>query len=213
LLFEEKVKEDPRYVWFSGAFNTGGIKQTWANSRGSGYRENMRDRENSEEKDIPIRMFLLTRWIQNQGSVQQIVDAGSQKESFDAIMKIPGFGGFLAYQVFVDLTYIPDFPYSENEFVVSGPGCTRGLKLLFTDFDGLSMEEAIFWLRDNQKSVFQGVDFEDLFWDLESYDRELNIMCIENLMCELSKLMKYVRGTGRPRNRYRIRKGFQKPLF
>ena len=43
---------------------------------------------------------------------------------------------------------------------------------------------------------------EKLFSDLPEYDREMNVMSIENCMCELSKYIKAVNGTGRPRNKY-----------
>ena len=41
-----------------------------------------------------------------------------------------------------------------------------------------------------------------LFSDLPIYDRCINVMSLENCMCELSKYIKAVKGTGRPRNKY-----------
>lgn len=55
------------------------------------------------------------------------MNAQSQKEVYDIIQELPSFAYFLSYQVFVDLTYIKDFPFSENEFTIAGPGCKRGL--------------------------------------------------------------------------------------
>ena len=42
-----------------------------------------------------------------------------------------------------------------------------------------------------------------LFADLPKEDRHLNVMSLENCFCELSKYIRAVEGTGRPRNKYR----------
>ena len=105
---------------------------------------------------------------------------------------IPWMGKFLVYQWFIDFTYNEDYWFSENEYVVSGPGCTKGLDLLFTDRDGMTHEECLFWIRDNQKMVFDkfGYNPSELFDDLPEYDRYINLMSFENLFCELQKFQK-----------------------
>jgi hypothetical protein len=123
------------------------------------------------------------------------------------LKKIPGVGDFLAYQMFVDLTYLPEFPFSENEFVMCGPGCKRGLEYLYDDWGGLTPEELMFQLRDNINVLFKRYIDPDwnprkLFTDLPVEDRTLNVMCLENCMCELHKYIKVSRGEGRPRNKY-----------
>jgi hypothetical protein len=118
----------------------------------------------------------------------------SPKELFDLLTSIPWMGKFLVYQWFVDFTYCPDYWFSENEYTVSGPGCTKGIDLLFEDRDGMTHEECLFWMRDNQWDMFQnfGYDPQNLFDDLPEHDRFINIMSFENLMCELQKYMKGV---------------------
>ena len=112
----------------------------------------------------------------------------SQEEAYTHLLKIRGVSRFLAYQMFVDLTYVDDFPFSENHFTVSGPGCDAGLGLLFDDTSGLNSAELLFWLRDNQNLL--DVDFGSLMVDVPVPERGLNVMSAENCMCELSK---YVR--------------------
>lgn len=119
---------------------------------------------------------------------EDVWNAKSQEEAYFHLLKIRGVSRFLAYQMFVDLTYIRDFPFSENHFTVSGPGCDAGLSLLFDDRDGLNSEELLFWLRDNQNLL--NVDFGSLMVDVPVSERGLNVMSAENCMCELSK---YVR--------------------
>ena len=121
---------------------------------------------------------------------EDILKCNSQTEAYEMLLKIRGFSRFLAYQVFVDLTYCPEFQFSENEFTVSGPGCDAGINLLFTDKGGMTPAECLFWLRDNADDVFGTRFLYDLFSDLPEHDRCINVMSLENLHCELSK---YVR--------------------
>ena len=152
-------------------------------------------------------LYLIQDLIKN-NLASELLQAKSQLEVFEILKsRILGAGSFMAYQFYVDLTYIPEFPYSENEFVISGPGCSYGLGMLVSDPNGLSNDELLFWMRDNLASIF---DQYGLYWDLNmlmtdlpEYDRCLNVMMLENLMCEFSKY--YVRRTN-PRKHMRIYK-------
>lgn len=119
---------------------------------------------------------------------------------YNELCKLTGINSFLAYQVFVDCTYIPEFPYSENCFVVAGPGCVNGLNLLFKDLDGLTPEEALYWLTDllNKK-----VGWKEVFVDLPEEEQKMNIMSTENCLCELSKYMNINLMQGRTTRRYK----------
>lgn len=107
---------------------------------------------------------------------------------------IEGLGPFLAYQIWVDFTYMPGYPFSENHFTVAGPGCRAGIDLLFLNKDGMTHEECIFWLRDNQDAVYGPLGYNrEEFWSAEEpWDRHLNIMAGENMFCELQKYTRCV---------------------
>lgn len=107
---------------------------------------------------------------------------------------IEGLGPFLAYQIWVDFTYIPEYPFSENHFTVAGPGCRAGIDLMFLNKDGMTHEECIFWLRDNQDAVYGPLGYNrEEFWSAEEpWDRHLNIMAGENMFCELQKYTRCV---------------------
>lgn len=244
-------REDPNYVFFTNAFNTGGLKRasgsetiitTWSDERlvaenvdfdkipmfvmikpnktysdlfmapkieaeayvaaNPQYRLIVR-----QDQNIPLRIVKLVQRLYAERFHEKVLGAKDQKECYDIISSVRGYGNFLAYQIFVDLTYIPGFKFSENEFTVSGPGCSLGLSYLFDDKDGMTDEEALFWVRDNIESVWER---EGLEYDLESLlddrlpeDRCLNIQNLENSFCETSKYVRAVRGTGRPRNKYK----------
>mgnify|MGYP000633396744 FL=1 len=205
-IYQELATEDPDRKWWSSAYNQGGTKQAW--------RYPNPNEKINKEYDIPLRVFHIGPWLKEHNTVEKLLNANDQKVAFEAIKEIQGFADFLAYQVFVDLTYIKEFPFSENEFVIAGPGCKKGLDYLFDDYDGMSPEEALFWLRDNVDHIFSKImapngqywDPRELFIDLPEYDRCLNIMSLENCMCELAKYIRTIEGTGRPRVKYKQHK-------
>lgn len=133
------------------------------------------------------------------------------------LQTIEGISTFLAYQIFVDCTYLQDFPFSENEYTLCGPGARKGINCLFQDKDGMGYEECVFWMRNNWERMMAAVEDEDQRFipsihmsDLRPYDRTMNVMSLENCMCEFSKYYRTAMGTGQPRNHYtpRTRKEF-----
>lgn len=162
------------------------------------------------EACIPARMYWLVRHVIDMDLPTKLLECTNQKDAFETLKQVRGFSDFLAYQVFVDLTYIPEFPFSENEFTVAGPGCRRGIDLLFKDRDGLSYEEAIFWVRDHQDQFWKTfkIDPVNLFVDIPEKERSLNVMSLENIFCEHSKHTRLLQG-GKARVGYRVQpKGF-----
>lgn len=119
---------------------------------------------------------------------------------------IKGVGNFLAYQIFVDFTYLSNYPISEQNFVLSGPGCHAGLNMLFSDRDGLTDEELLFWLKDNINSIFQEYDNSyriGIFFDyLSPMDRKWTVMDCENSMCEFSKYCYLLEGKHKRPRKY-----------
>lgn len=235
--FERYAELHPKYVFFTPAFNTGGLKAANAfpneddmyecTSSGKEVavtngketkRMNLRKAKDLVAEDgswsivglepnMPMRMLHLIRNANNKKLGERVLEAETQLEVFDILQEVKGFSRFLAYQVFVDLTYIPEFKFSENEFTVSGPGCDRGLDFLILDRDGMNHEEALFWLRNNLVGVWEDrgldTDLDALFDHLPDYDRCLNVMMLENSFCELSKYTKARRDEGRPRVTYK----------
>lgn len=199
-IYKSISKREPDRHWWSAAYNQGGTKQAWRYPDTVGV---------NKEKDIPLRVFHIGPWLKEGNVVQNLLEAADQKEAFGVIRSVRGFADFLAYQVFVDLTYIKEFPFSENEFVVAGPGCCKGLDYIFASKDGMTYEEALFWLRDHINDIFTTLSPswhpELVFWDLPEHDRNLNVMSLENCMCELSKYIRTIEGTGRPRVKYKAK--------
>lgn len=216
-VYHELLEENPERKWWSSAYNQGGTKYSWKFPEGDGMKRAKREVDGAKypdyEADIPLRVFHVGPWLKQKNIYNRLMTAQTQKQCFEIIKDIRGFADFLAYQIFVDLTYIPEFPFSENEFVIAGPGCKRGIDLVFTDKDSMSYEECLFWLRDNFEEMAYGLEAneyieftwnaEKLMTDLPKEERYMNIMSLENCFCELSKYIRAVTGTGRPRNKYK----------
>lgn len=193
-LFEAALIEDPKRVFFTAAFHTVGMKNTLKKVTGEDY--------------APMRILKFIKILINEGLVDDIKSCVNQQEVYQTLTGYNGIGRFLAYQFYVDMAYIAEFPFSENEFTVAGPGCVMGLNYLFENRDGMTYEECLFWLRDNLDRLFieelgKDWDAKRVFWDLPEEDRCFNVMSLENCFCELSKYIRAKDGTGRPRKKYR----------
>lgn len=201
--FAKQKKLQPSYVFFTGAFNTGGLKRAlkWYLPEG---------RADSME----MRVMYFMQYLMDQGVTHYLTskDAESPEAVCELLQSYMGIGEFLAYQMFVDMTYIDKFPFSENEFTIAGPGAKMGLKYLFHDTGGCTAEELIFWLRDNWKDLNQyntqsggkhTLNPQKLFQDLPEEDRVMNVMSLENCLCEFSKYWRVKNNLGRPRQKYK----------
>lgn len=210
-IYKQLSEESPGRLWWSSAYNQGGTKSAWKFPAGDGYQRALAEAKAKKysdwEPDIPLRPFHIAVWLKEKNIVEKLLNAKDQQECFEVIRSVRGFADFLAYQVFVDLTYIPEFPFSENEFTIAGPGCKRGLNILFKDRAGLTYEECLFWLRDSWDTLVgdMGIKWnpDKLFMDLPEYDRCMNVMSLENCFCEFSKYMRAKTGAGRPRVKYK----------
>ena len=216
-IYHRLLEAEPDRKWWSSAYNQGGTKYAWKFPDGEGFSRAPSEEEGKEfqdyEPDIPLRVFHIGPWLKERDIYHRLMEADSQLEVYQTILELRGFASFLAYQVFVDLTYIAEFPFSENEFTIAGPGCKRGLDHLFEDYDGMTHEEALFFLRDNIDEYFialQAGDYakhkwnpDHIFLHRNNGDRCLNVMALENCFCEFSKYIKAIKGIGRPRNNYK----------
>jgi len=190
--------ENPDYKPFTNAFMT------------SGFTRMLHDQFGTKQHSV------LIDWIEHlyydKTFFYTLIRCVSPKQVIELLTSINGVSSFLAYQIFVDFTYLEDFPFSENEYTLCGPGAKRGLERLVSDPDGLTPEELVFWMRDNWDRLMLVLPEEDRFYpqdymtDLKPYDRCMNVMSIENCLCELYKYYKATTKSGRPRNKYRPRK-------
>ena len=125
-----------------------------------------------------FRDMFVTNGLQN-----DILDASSLREVYDALHRFPLMGDFMSYQVAIDLNYSELTNFSENDFTQPGPGAIRGIKKVFENLGDYSPSGAIHWMVERQDSEFdaRGLEFQGLF------GRPLQAIDVQNLFCETDK--------------------------
>lgn len=112
-----------------------------------------------------------------------ITNAKNLRGVYNILHSFPLMGDFMSYQIAIDLNYSELIDFSENDFVKAGPGAMRGIKKCFISTAGLSPEQIILWLVDNQQQEIQqlGLNFKGLF------GRPMSAIDIQNCFCEIDK--------------------------
>lgn len=122
-------------------------------------------------------------------TADEIIKAESPEEVYKICKTLTGTGDFLAYQLYLDFTYCPEFKFGENDFVHVGPGSKKGIDFLFSDKKGLKYNDILIWMKKNENKLFFGdIAPEKLFTDIEN--KEYTLCCIENILCEYSKYIR-----------------------
>lgn len=117
---------------------------------------------------------------------------------------VRGAGKFIGYQMFVDLSYFKEIPFSDRYFTVSGPGCHQGLIYLYKDWDGLNDEELLWWHRNHLENLLKekyGFGYNELFDNEPEENRYFDLQECENSFCEYSKFINLSEG-----HQWRVRK-------
>lgn len=135
-----------------------------------------------ESKKYANHLRLLERMI-GDGLVGKVLTARSLKEVYEALLAFPAIGPFLAFQYAIDLNYLDELPYDEDDFVVAGPGAKDGIRKCFGPASKGLETEIIRYMVDSQEEHFTRLDlsFPGLF------GRRLHLIDAQNLFCEVDK--------------------------
>ena len=130
-----------------------------------------------------VRHLDLLRLMIAEEAHEEIRAADTMQAGFRVLRRYESIGDFLAYQFITDLNYSEYLNFSENEFVVAGPGSARGLRKCFSDPGDFSVEDLFRWTLDRQHHEFdsRGLDWHNL------WGRDLQLIDIQNLYCETDK--------------------------
>ena len=197
-VLQKREKESPNYVFFSAAYILGSPKVHFG--------KYLEEREGSVEPNMVLRMIKFVYY--NQEEILSLVSrSATQKDVYDNLRKFDGIGKFLSYQIFIDLTYIKEFPFTEHNFVVSGPGCDRGIDWILKDKDGMTNEECLFWYTLNQHKIAKKYgeewDLDEIFHFLPKEKRLYTLMDMENSgACEIDKRCRTLFSGKRPKQKY-----------
>jgi len=138
--------------------------------------------------------------------LQSLSEQNDSAATFDAICALPGVGKFIGYQVCIDLGYWSKAAYDESKHVFLGPGAILGLRWLFADSDPHKPMDQIMFLEQVQHRLFKEIreDPETLFAaEFPAGSRKLNLMALENCLCEGNKYMRTHYGTGSFKQSYK----------
>lgn len=113
----------------------------------------------------------------------RVISSHSMAQLYDVLISYPLVGPFLAYQYATDINYSGLTDFSEEEFVVAGPGARDGIAKCFSDRGSYSDEDIIRAMMENQDAEFERLelDFKSLF------GRPLKLIDCQNLFCEVGK--------------------------
>ena len=130
-----------------------------------------------------VRHLDLLRLMIAEEAHEEIREADTMQAGFKVLRRYESIGDFLAYQFITDLNYSKHLNFSEDEFVVAGPGSARGLRKCFSDPGDFSDEDLFRWTLDRQHHEFEsrGLDWHNL------WGRDLQLIDIQNLYCETDK--------------------------
>lgn len=148
-------------------------------------------------------------------SILQIASMPEQIVTF--FMTLPGASSFMAHEYYQDLTYISIYTdrdimkFDQNDFTNLGPGSSQGVRLLFPRLKGSEQLSCYEYLQNIAEEKLEeiGIEKGELMpyaaWNkkLSKYeiipDCNLSLNQIEGALCEFSKYIRILRGTGRPR--------------
>ena len=125
----------------------------------------------------------LLQLMMNSGLAHHIADAGSLQRVFRILRGFPAIEDFLGYQFAIDINYSTAADYSEDEFVIAGPGARDGIRKCFGPAaDGIEAD-VIRYMTDHQDEHFArlGLSFTGL------RGRPLQLIDCQNLFCEVDK--------------------------
>jgi hypothetical protein len=130
-----------------------------------------------------IRHLSLVRSMLEDMIPERIAESSGMREAYSLLASYDSLGPFLAYQFVTDLNYSPNLNFSEDEFVVLGPGALRGLSKCFHDLGDYTPQDVIKWVADGQHCEFSRRDLE---WH-NLWGRDLQLIDVQNLFCEVDK--------------------------
>lgn len=126
---------------------------------------------------------LTQRLFAEEGLAEEFLQAPTMEARFRALRRHKGVADFMSMQILTDWGYL--YPQDENEFVVPGPGCRKGI-MAITD-----TPDQVGFLRFAREEVLAGGWVPMLSFENGTY-RVPSIMDVQNTMCEFSKYVRYL---------------------
>lgn len=129
------------------------------------------------------------------GFIYDLLEEETFEGLFQKLKSLGVFGEFLSQQYALDLNYSELYNFSENDFVVPGPGSKNGIK--FT-FDGVNTKYnyigTIKWVREVfEENIDRFCKDTGMRWNPLPWEKVPTLTNIQNCFCET---FKYAKGMG-----------------
>ncbi|MBL4821522.1 MAG: hypothetical protein JKY98_11125 [Gammaproteobacteria bacterium] len=126
--------------------------------------------------------------LMNGNVAQRIAQLPDLESVYTLLLSFPCIGSFLGYQLAIDLNYSTLLNFSEDNFVVPGPGALDGIAKCFTNLGDYSPSDIIHYMVEVQEVAFERIapSFENL------WGRRLHLIDCQNLFCEVGKYARAV---------------------
>jgi hypothetical protein len=160
----------------SKAFHGGNAIYSAAYIMASG--KNVFAEERKHQNHLKLLEYMMTDNV-----TARVISCHSMSQLYEVLKSYPLIGPFLAYQYATDINYSELTDFSEDSFVVAGPGARDGISKCFSDKGPYSDEDIIRAMKANQDTEFErlGLDFKSLF------GRPLQLIDCQNIFCEVGK--------------------------
>lgn len=146
------------------------------------------------------------------GHLYDFLEAQSFEELFWLFRKMKIYGDFTAQQYCIDLNYSPLFNFTENDFVITGPGSLKGLSWIMEGATGKKYDYvgAIKWLQEHfLENVTQLCDELGMEWKPLPWEPVPTLTNYQNTLCETSKFAKGLGHTFKEGKQERIKHTYE----
>lgn len=125
------------------------------------------------------------------GHLYDFLEAQSLEDLYTTFQKMRIHGDFTAQQFAIDMNYSPLFNFSENDFVITGPGSIRGIERTFQDARKCDYVGVIKWVHKNFEELLYKFEKETGMKFTPLPNRLPTLIDLQNCFCETDK---YCRG-------------------
>ena len=126
-------------------------------------------------------------------SLYDFLEAKTFEDLYWVFRNMKIYGDFTAQQYCIDLNYSPLFNFSENDFVITGPGSLKGIGWTFDGASGKRYDYVgtIKWVHDNfERLMGDFCEKTGMKWNPLPWEPVPTLTNLQNCFCETSKFAK-----------------------
>lgn len=148
------------------------------------------------QRRYDVYFDLYSKEIEN-GLFERQLNSKTLCEVYEEFRKIDMHGDFLSMQYSIDFNYSKFLNHSENDFIIPGLGCVRGIDRCFTGHTKSNINhyiDILNFMKDNFSKLYEdltGNDFSILKNKLLP-NHDLTLIDIQNCFCETDKYLRAV---------------------